>query len=114
MARASCTAPGMAPRFDQKEVLSLIDITAGGRLLESSACQLPDTGQAKKDRRKPVYSLLSKLANQADINFFAALLLTDDAKGIVDFIANFPKPLVVSDSPPKRSDRFKGRALAAF
>jgi hypothetical protein len=41
-------------------------------------------------------------------------LLTDDAKRIVDFVANFPKPLGVSDSPSKRSDRFKGRALAAL
>jgi predicted Rossmann-fold nucleotide-binding protein len=73
------------------------------------------TGEApKNDPRKPVYPLLSTLANQADINFFAALLLTDDAKKIVDFIANFPKLLGVSDSTPKRSDRFKGRALAAL
>ena len=58
--------------------------------------------------------LLSKLAYQADINFLSALLLTDYAKGIIGFIANFPKPLGVSDSPPKRSDRFKGRTLAAL
>lgn len=44
--------------------------------------QVADT--AKPDPRKPVYPLLARMANQASINFFAALLLTDDAKRIVD------------------------------
>jgi hypothetical protein len=71
-------------------------------------------GQPKQDPRKPVYPLLATLANQASINFFGALLLTDDTKRIVEFIAKFPKPLGIADSPVTRADRYKGRALASL
>jgi hypothetical protein len=69
---------------------------------------------AKPDPRKPVYPLLARLANQASINFFGALLLTDDAKRIVDFVAKFSKPLGVADSPSTRADRYKGKPLASL
>ena len=69
---------------------------------------------AKSDPRKPVYPLLARLANQASINFFGALLLTDDPKKIVDFIAKPPKPLGVAESIATRADRYKGRALASL
>jgi len=68
----------------------------------------------KPDPRKPVYPLLSRLANQASINFFGALLLTDDAKRIIEFIANFRGPLRIADAPATRADRYKGRALASL
>jgi predicted Rossmann-fold nucleotide-binding protein len=74
--------------------------------------QVADSG--KPDPSKPVYPLLARLANQASINFFTALLLTDDAKRIVDFIAKFPKPLGIADSRATRADRYKGRALASL
>jgi hypothetical protein len=46
---------------------------------------------------------MPRLANQADINFFAALLLTDDSRNIVDFIANFSKPFGVVHAAPERA-----------
>jgi hypothetical protein len=65
--------------------------------------------------RKPVYPLLSALAVRAKYNFKDAVLLTDDARKVVDFIANFHATLGVADAPrSQRSDRFKGRAMAAL
>ncbi len=67
------------------------------------------------DDRKPVYPLLLTLSRQAKPPFDRALLLTDDANAVVKFISDFhTRTLAQSATWAERSERFKGRALAAL
>jgi predicted Rossmann-fold nucleotide-binding protein len=77
---------------------------------DSKAKPSPDDG------RKPVWPLLSTLAQQAGDNKFKyALLLTDDRNAVVKFISNFhARTMAASATGLQRAERLKGRALASL
>jgi predicted Rossmann-fold nucleotide-binding protein len=72
----------------------------------------PAVGPVPNDPRKPVWPLLSALARQAGEPFQDALLLTDDAAEVAKFILDHHAQATTSWTA--RSERFKGRAVAAL